>query len=177
MTEPAPLAKPLKPAAEENGVALYFSPRGGCTAAVVAEIEGAKKSVYVQAYRLTSAPIAKAISDAHARGLEVVVLLDKAAAGPAKYSDATYYANHGIHVEVDQLHAIAHNKVIIVDGETVITGSFNFSKAAEEDNAENLLVLRGMSKLARAYAENFDRHLSHARPYERAEGPTEAADR
>ena len=45
-------------------------------------------------------------------------------------------------MKIDAQHAIAHNKVMIIDGETVITGSFNFTKAAEENNAENLLVFR-----------------------------------
>ena len=66
---------------------------------------------------------------------------------------------------VDDNHAIAHNKVLIIDGATVITGSFNFSKVAEEDNAENLLTIRDKRKLAGAYVENFSRHLDHAKPY------------
>ena len=44
-------------------------------------------------------------------------------------------------MKIDAEHAIAHNKVMIIDGETVITGSFNFTKAAEENNAENLLII------------------------------------
>jgi phosphatidylserine/phosphatidylglycerophosphate/cardiolipin synthase-like enzyme len=44
-------------------------------------------------------------------------------------------------VKIDAQHTIAHNKVIIIDGETVITGSFNFTKAAEESIAENLFVI------------------------------------
>jgi Putative peptidoglycan binding domain/PLD-like domain len=32
-------------------------------------------------------------------------------------------------------------KIIIIDGETVIAGSFNFTKAAQEKNAENLLII------------------------------------
>jgi phosphatidylserine/phosphatidylglycerophosphate/cardiolipin synthase-like enzyme len=155
-------------------VSVYFSPGGGCTAAIVAEIEAAEKSIQVQAYRLTSTPIAKALADAHERGVEVVVLLDKAAAAPGRYSDATYFANHEIPVHVDREHSIAHNKVILIDGETVITGSFNFTTTAEDDNAENLLIIRGRPKLARAFAENFDTHLAHAHPYEGL-GPVEKA--
>ena len=53
---------------------------------------------------------------------------------------------------------------MIIDHETVITGSFNFSKAAEDDNAENLLVLRS-SQLADAYYQNWEAHLKHSDPY------------
>lgn len=69
-----------------------------------------------------------------------------------KYSSATFFYNVGIPVKIDASHAIAHNKVVI-DGEIVITGSFNFTKAAEENNAENLLIIHDR-KLAERYIKN-----------------------
>ena len=56
-------------------------------------------------------------------------------------------------VKIDSQHAIAHNKVMVIDAETVITGSFNFTKAAEDNNAENLLVIHD-KVLAERYAKN-----------------------
>jgi phosphatidylserine/phosphatidylglycerophosphate/cardiolipin synthase-like enzyme len=47
----------------------------------------------------------------------------------------------------------------------VITGSFNFTQAAENKNAENLLILDDLPDLTRAYQENFQQHLRHAVPY------------
>ncbi len=44
------------PAASEDGIAVYFSPRGGCTEAIIDEIKNAEESVLVQAYSFTSAP-------------------------------------------------------------------------------------------------------------------------
>jgi phosphatidylserine/phosphatidylglycerophosphate/cardiolipin synthase-like enzyme len=89
-------------------------------------------------YSFTSPAIAKALADAKARGVNVEVILDKSQ-WTEKYSGATYLANHKIPVLIDDKHAIAHNKVMIIDGNTVITGSFNFTKAAEEKNAENVI--------------------------------------
>jgi len=66
----------------------------------------------------------------------------------------------------DAAHAIAHNKVMLVDGTTLVTGSFNFTKAAQERNAENLLVLRGDAGLLRRYRENVEMHRAHAERYE-----------
>jgi len=63
-------------------------------------------------------------------------------------------------------HAIAHNKVMLIDRKTIITGSFNFSAAAEDRNAENLLVIGDDPALYAAYAENFAAHLAHAERYE-----------
>jgi phosphatidylserine/phosphatidylglycerophosphate/cardiolipin synthase-like enzyme len=59
-----------------------------------------------------------------------------------KYSSADFLANQGVPTLIDANHAISHNKVMVIDGELVVTGSFNFTKAAQEKNAENLLVIR-----------------------------------
>jgi phosphatidylserine/phosphatidylglycerophosphate/cardiolipin synthase-like enzyme len=87
----------------------------------------AKSTILVQAYSFTSAPIVKALLNAHKRGVKVEVILDKSQK-TQKYSSATFLYNQGIPVKIDAQHAIAHNKVMIIDGETVITGSFNFTK-------------------------------------------------
>ena len=128
------------------------------------ELDRAKTSVLVQAYSFTSAPIAKALLEAHKRRVKVQVILDKSQKNE-KYSSATFLSNQGIPVRIDARHAIAHNKVMVIDGETVITGSFNFTKAAEEKNAENLLVIRD-TKLAELYTKNWQEHERHSEPYE-----------
>lgn len=144
---------------------VYFSPKGGCTEAVVRELGKAQHQVLVQAYSFTSAPIAKALVDAHKRGLDIRVILDKNQK-TEKYSSADFLANVGIPVKIDALHAIAHNKVMVMDSSVVITGSFNFTKAAEENNAENLLILRSRD-LAAKYIENWKVHDGHSEPYVR----------
>jgi phosphatidylserine/phosphatidylglycerophosphate/cardiolipin synthase-like enzyme len=111
-------------------IEAFFSPRGGATEAVVREFGSAKKEILVQAYSFTSAPIAKALVDAHKRGVKVTVILDKSQR-TQKYSSATFLNNSGIPTYIDAKHAIAHNKIMIIDGATLITGSFNFTKAAE----------------------------------------------
>ena len=70
-----------------------------------------------------------------------------------------------IQTYIDAAHAIAHNKIIIIDQETVITGSFNFTRAAEEKNAENLLIMRNR-ELAKVYIDNWYRHREHSEKYE-----------
>ena len=143
---------------------VYFSPRGGCTEAIVKELGQAKSMVLVQAYSFTSAPIAKALLNVHKRGVKVEVILDKSQR-TQKYSSATFLFNVGIPVKIDAQHAIAHNKVMIIDGDTVITGSFNFTRAAEENNAENLLVIHDR-KLAERYTKNWEEHERHSDVYE-----------
>lgn len=118
----------------------------------------------VQAYCFTSAPIARALVDAHKRGVKVTVVLDRSQRGE-RYTSATFVANAGIPTYIDAKHASAHNKIMIVDRTTLVTGSFNFTRAAEEKNAENLLVMRGDDVLVKKYLANFEEHLGHSERY------------
>jgi phosphatidylserine/phosphatidylglycerophosphate/cardiolipin synthase-like enzyme len=112
-------------------VDVYFSPNGGATQAVVTELNGAKTEILVQAYSFTSAHIAKTLIDAKKRGVQIEVVLDKSQKSE-KYSSADFVAHAGIPVYIDSKHAIAHNKIMIIDRNTLITGSFNFWRSADE---------------------------------------------
>jgi phosphatidylserine/phosphatidylglycerophosphate/cardiolipin synthase-like enzyme len=142
---------------------VFFSPHGGCTDAVVNALNRSTNSVLVQAYSFTSAPIAKALVDAHGRGVNIQIILDKSQRTET-YSAADFVAHAGIATYIDAKHAIAHNKLMVIDGYEILTGSFNFTKAAEENNAENLLVIQDAS-LAAKYAENWRVHLNHSESY------------
>ena len=144
---------------------VCFSPNGGCTETIVNQIEAAKSEILVQAYSFTSAPIAKALVSAHKRGVKIEAILDKSQKSE-RYTSATFISNAGIPTYIDSKHAIAHNKIMIIDKETVITGSFNFTKAAEEKNAENLLIIMNKD-LAKVYMENWYKHKEHSESYER----------
>jgi phosphatidylserine/phosphatidylglycerophosphate/cardiolipin synthase-like enzyme len=159
-----PCSSPAKEIILTNVTAqVYFSPRGRCTEATVAELDKAKSEILIQAYSFTSKPIAKALVDAHKRGVHTEIILDKSQK-TAKYSAADFTAHMGIPTYIDSAHAIAHNKVMIIDQEVVITGSFNFTRAAEENNAENLLIIRS-KELAREFLENWEKHRAHSEGY------------
>lgn len=143
---------------------VCFSPDGQCTESIVREISNAKSEILVQAYSFTSKEIASAIVRAHKRGIHVEIILDKSNRSK-KYSAGDFTAHMGIPTYIDAAHAIAHNKIMIIDRETVITGSFNFTKAAEEKNAENLLIIKN-KELAKIYLDNWERHKEHSEKYE-----------
>ena len=153
-----------KEAATQGDIAVFFSPKGGCAAACVREIASATKSIRIQAYSFTNKEIAKAVVDAHNRGVDVIVVLDKSNEKET-YSAGTFLFNAGVPVWIDAKHAIAHNKIIIIDGKVLLTGSFNFTSQAENSNAENLLVIKGHADLVAAYEDNFKHHLSHSVNY------------
>ena len=125
-------------------ITAYHSPKGGCTDALVRELRQARREVLVQAYSFTSKPVAQALIDAKARGVRVEILLDKSNEQET-YTELSHFVQQGLTPLIDAHHAIAHNKVMLLDGHTIITGSFNFTQAGERRNAENLLVIEAIT--------------------------------
>ena len=150
----------------------HFSPKGGCTDAIVHEIQQARHEVLVLAYSFTSRSIAQALVDAKLRGVHVEILLDASQEKEAN-SDLHFFIEQGLNPQIDAHHAIAHNKVMVIDGRTLLTGSFNFTQQAEEHNAENLLVFRHYSDLAALYRRNFLAHKEHSRQPDAKAQPVE----
>ena len=159
---PLMLMSPVVCAAQITDVC--FTPGGMCADLIVDKIAAAKKSIYIQAYSFTSDVIAKAARQAHKRGVDVVAILDKSQR-TARYSSADYLYRSGIRVLIDDKHAIAHNKIMIIDGRIVITGSFNFTSAAQQKNAENVLIIED-STIATRYSINWAVHAVHSIAYQ-----------
>ena len=156
-------AMAVEPVAAESEIMVYFSPEGGATTSIVKEITSAKKEVLVQAYTLTSQPIVKALLDARARGVDVRLILDKSERVEGMAPGAVL-ANAGAVVFLDGVHALMHTNIIILDRRTVVTGSFSFTKAAEEMNAEDVLIIRSPG-LAAQYRDSWEKHRAHSLQY------------
>jgi phosphatidylserine/phosphatidylglycerophosphate/cardiolipin synthase-like enzyme len=108
---------------------VCFTPGGNCTDLIIKAMSEAKATILVQAYSFTSVPIAKALLEAHKRGVQVQVLLDQSQR-TEKYSSADFLANQGGPTMIDAEHAIARNKIMSIDGETVLTGSCKCATSA-----------------------------------------------
>lgn len=134
---------------------VCFTPGQNCTEEIINVIDAAKKSIFVQAYSFTSAPIASHLVAAKKRGVKVNVILDKSQKAQ-KYGASRFLVNQHIPCWIDYKPAIAHNKIMIIDEKEVITGSFNFTKAAQNKNAENLLIINDPA-LAHLYLKNWQR--------------------
>jgi phosphatidylserine/phosphatidylglycerophosphate/cardiolipin synthase-like enzyme len=145
-------------------VSTCFSPHGRCEDLIVKEINSAQTNIYIMAYGFTAKEIASALVNAKKRGVLVEVLLDKKFNCTGKYSAADFTAHMGIPTYLDGEHKIMHNKVMIIDGKTVITGSYNFTKSANNDNAENVLIMRS-KELADDYFKNYQQHKAHSHIY------------
>ena len=150
-------------------VEVLFSPHDDVEAAILRVLRGAKRTVRVQAYLLTSRVLAAALIEARARGVHVEVLADREQTARGENSRIPQLVEAGIPVALEVHYAAAHNKIILVDaadaGGAVITGSYNFTYSARLRNAENVLILRGNPPLLRAYLDNWKRHRAEAVPY------------
>ena len=144
-----------KPAASEDGIAVYFSPKGGCTDAIVHEMGNAQVTLIVQADGVASPRIREAMLDAHKRGVFVHVVVH---ALQRNFKFTKWFVDHDIPILLDAEHRMAH-AVIVIDGETIITG--NFGRVPRGGQGE-LLIITGKPRLARAYLNNIDEHRDHS---------------
>jgi phosphatidylserine/phosphatidylglycerophosphate/cardiolipin synthase-like enzyme len=134
---------------------LGFSPGGTSLTVVLKAVASAKVSILVAAYEFTSREIADALLAAEVRGVKVQVVADfKASHDRASVLNRLRRGN--IPVRLDGRYAI-HHKFMVIDVETLETGSFNFTEAAVKHNAENALVLWHVAPLAQEYAKEWNR--------------------
>ncbi len=139
---------------------LCFTPPSGCGGLIASQIAKTRSSIHMQAYGLTSPAIIYQLKAARNRGVRVSVLLD---GGNLSDNNSVFrdLKNNRIDVYFDKMPGIAHNKVIILDKKKVITGSFNFTKSADNRNAENVLLIND-SKIAQKYLNYWhSRHVAN----------------
>lgn len=146
---------------------VEFSPNGGGESLVVRAVNSAQHQILVQAYNFTDPAILQALYDAKTkRSVDVRFILDKS-------NEEARYANlikpflaAGVPVATDYTVAIAHNKVMVIDGTDVITGSFNFTTSAQKRNAENVVWFTHCPAMAGPYIQNWQNRLVVSRPYQ-----------
>ena len=145
-------------------VRIWTTPENDATQGVIDQMGSAKQSIDLQMFSFTSQRIAKAAIDAHKRGVKVRILLDDGQAN-SKFSQAQACADAGISVRRDKHPGFAHNKTCIIDGVRSLFGSFNYSVAAQFDNAETMF-LDTSKKIAQTLLLNFEKHWEHSKQVE-----------
>jgi phosphatidylserine/phosphatidylglycerophosphate/cardiolipin synthase-like enzyme len=134
---------------------IYFSPDSDFEKDIIAKINGAKKSVHFLAFSFTNQDIADALIEAKNRGVEVKGVFDEGQNNYQAYSKYDYLLANDIDVKIDGSKYKLHSKVIIIDNNLTITGSYNFTKQADDRNNENSLVIIN-SNIAKKYNQNFN---------------------
>lgn len=144
----------LTSSSEKAPLRVCFSPEGKCTDKIIDAIHSAQSSISVAAYAFTCPRIAEALRDAYRRGIDVKLLIDKSQL-KEKYSQLSFLLKEGIPVYIDPAEGLGHNKTMLFDNRWVLTGSFNFTRAANSKNAENILLIDDPS-LAQIYKKNWE---------------------
>jgi len=171
LTAGSALAREIAPASQATYEAL-FTPGDPVDARLADLIDGAQKEVLVNAFTFTSHRIGRALARAHARGVRVEIVADRGQTLEVAGSAVPTLARQGLAVWLDGNFAAAHNKVMIIDGASaqgaIVTGSYNYTSAAQSRNAENILIVRHDPALALQYRANFIRLRNRAQRYDGA---------
>jgi phosphatidylserine/phosphatidylglycerophosphate/cardiolipin synthase-like enzyme len=152
-----------------SSVEVLFTPGDKIARRIVELIDNAKHDIKIQAYAFTNTAITNALIAAKRRKVDVQIIEDD-----GEYLNINGFSKlkldsikaAGAKIYLDDDHAIAHNKIMLIDSatpqHTVITGSYNFTQAAEKNNAENVLLIRSSPQLAAEYLANWQKHLTHS---------------
>lgn len=152
------------PLAAEMVVQACFSPAGKCSSLIIREIQQAKKELLVAVYAFTSDELATVVVQAKKRGLAVQVVIDRDFDAGNERSKGKFLEAQRIPVR--RIAAIKsnppvkdaglmHQKFAILDRSAVLTGSYNWTHAADRLNDENLLFFRDAGPLAEEYRRIF----------------------
>lgn len=133
-------------------ISIDFSPEGGCANRVIYWIGRANQSIHVLIYSFTLDSIGDALIEAHERGILIGVVFEKSQI--SQYSEYSRLEAAGVFVREDTNPQSMHHKLAIIDGSIILVGSFNWSANAEEENNEDLLVIKST-----AWAEILEREF------------------
>jgi phosphatidylserine/phosphatidylglycerophosphate/cardiolipin synthase-like enzyme len=153
-----PVAPADRPAVGSAEVEVAFTPGDDVAKQIVRHLDGARDVVRMQAYLFTHKGIARALAAACKRGVGVEIIADAKQYEAGGLPVLKDLERAGARIWLNDRMAASHNKVIVIDDATVITGSYNFTHAAQTKNAENIVVLTGNRALAGRFIANFERH-------------------
>lgn len=144
------------PSIAAPSVQAGFSPEGSAEQLVLKTIETAQHNIRLMGYSFTSPEVVRALISAKRRGVDVKVVLDeKGNRGKGCVAAMNLLVNAGIPVRTVSKFKILHDKVIVADGRHTEVGSFNYSRAADKSNSENVLVVWDDPVVAQKYMNHW----------------------
>jgi len=136
-------------------IKILFSPKGGIAEEIIRQIDNAQEYIDIAIYSFTYEPIAGAIIRAKRRGVKIRILMDRRQA-QGEHSVYQFLLHNDIETIQDRRSGYMHNNIAIMDGRILFTGSYNWSKSAEETNQENLLEFIDKEEIIKVYQERLD---------------------
>ena len=148
----------------EMAVQACFSPQGRCSTHIIREIAKAQKELLIAVYAFTNDELARAVAQAKKRGVSVQIVLDREFDAGNEKSLGKFLEEHKIPVRrvtgmkpptPEKEPGLMHQKFSVIDRKIVFTGSYNWTRSADNSNDENLLWFRDAGPLAEAYRKVF----------------------
>lgn len=133
----------------------FFTPSLDCERTIIELMDEAIESIDAAVYSISNKEITAAIKRAHDRGVKMRILTDKLQA-TGKYATARDLHAHGVNIRIHSKHKIEHNKFLVVDGQKLVTGSYNWTDSASNKNSENCLLVTRNKKVIAEYVERFE---------------------
>jgi phosphatidylserine/phosphatidylglycerophosphate/cardiolipin synthase-like enzyme len=159
---PTSRANTPNPTFTQDGVFIgtYFAPEDDVVDAMIEAVNQAQTSIQFLAFSFTLDDVAQAMLARAAAGVQITGVFETTGS-ETRFSELTPLFCAGLDVRQDGNPYILHHKVFIIDGTTIVTGSFNFSANATDSNDENLIVIRD-ADLAAQYQAEFARRWAEA---------------
>lgn len=143
-------------------VDTYFSPDDGVLTVLYNLLDKAEESVYFLAFSFTSNELGSILRTKSEAGLTVVGVMDEEQVGSNTGTEFDPFRQAGLDVRMDGNDGQMHHKIFIIDEKIIVTGSYNFSRSAEERNDENIVVIYN-EQIAKFLLQEFERVFDHAR--------------
>lgn len=141
---------------DSSQIETYFSPDDYTEDRMVELIDRAEDEIAIMAFTITSDPISDALINAHIRGVNISGVLEESQYYSNIGNDFDRLVETGLDLHLDQNTFNMHHKVMVIDQETVVTGSYNFSRSASEFNDENTLIIWNQN-IAQQFLKEFKR--------------------
>ncbi|WMC18856.1 MAG: phospholipase D family protein [Enterobacteriaceae bacterium PSpicST2] len=132
-----------------------FSPGDTAKNIILKSINNSKTSIDIAAYSFTNKIIAKLLIKAYNRGVKIRIVADKKS-NTGKYTIVKYLKKHNIKIKLNNKYLIMHNKFMIIDNNSIETGSFNYTKNAIYKNAENVILIKNKFNIIKIYKKEFN---------------------
>ena len=160
---PDVLAQTPNPSVTLDGsrVDTYFSPDDHVLTALYSLLSEAEQSIYFLAFSFTSNELGEIVRTQANAGLDIKGVMDREQVASNTGTEYDPFKQAGLDVRIDGIDGQMHHKVFIVDEKIVVIGSYNFSRAAEERNDENIVIVYDVN-IAEFFVEEFQRVYANA---------------
>ncbi len=143
-----------QPLGDEQPGRAWFGPGDPLARLLASQLEAARTSIDAAIFTITDDRITATLTAAHQRGVRVRIITDDDKAGDPG-SDVWRLQRAGIPLRTDHSPSWMHHKFAVIDGITLLNGSYNWTRSGARENRENFLVTHD-PQLVRAYVEAFD---------------------